>query len=116
MVPHKTPRGAASLDRLKTYEGIPHPFDISSECRHFFKRGLSRPCFFSFSEIVLDRIFLAAAQHVHTHLLKDSTSKRLLTDRKDVHFCLELQLVELASKLSNPKLPQSISNANSLAC
>merc|ERR1719486_1122839 len=27
MVPHKTPRGAASLDRLKTYEGIPHPFD-----------------------------------------------------------------------------------------
>merc|ERR1712107_424827 len=27
MVPHKTPRGAAALDRLKTYEGIPHPFD-----------------------------------------------------------------------------------------
>merc|ERR1739847_31586 len=27
MVPHKTPRGAASLDRLKTYEGIPHPYD-----------------------------------------------------------------------------------------
>merc|ERR1711874_51632 len=27
MVPHKTPRGAASLDRLKTYEGMPHPFD-----------------------------------------------------------------------------------------
>ena len=76
----------------------------------------SRPCFFSFSEIVLDRIFLAAVQHVHTHLLKDSTSKRLLTDRKDVHFCLELQLVELASQVSNPKLPQSISNANSLAC
>merc|ERR1719343_184088 len=27
MVPHKTARGAASMDRLKTYEGIPHPFD-----------------------------------------------------------------------------------------
>merc|ERR1719188_1059210 len=27
MVPHKTPRGAAALDRLKTFEGIPHPFD-----------------------------------------------------------------------------------------
>merc|ERR1712106_332810 len=27
MVPHKTPRGAAALDRLKAYEGIPHPFD-----------------------------------------------------------------------------------------
>merc|ERR1719424_932298 len=27
MVPHKTPRGAASLDRLKAYEGIPHPYD-----------------------------------------------------------------------------------------
>merc|ERR1711998_530204 len=27
MVPHKTPRGAAALDRLKTYEGIPHPYD-----------------------------------------------------------------------------------------
>merc|ERR1712070_600403 len=26
-VPHKTPRGAAALDRLRTYEGIPHPFD-----------------------------------------------------------------------------------------
>merc|ERR1712151_1145785 len=27
MVPHKTPRGAAALDRLKCFEGIPHPFD-----------------------------------------------------------------------------------------
>merc|ERR1719305_1653219 len=27
MVPHKTARGAAALERLKTYEGIPHPFD-----------------------------------------------------------------------------------------
>merc|ERR1712072_1278441 len=27
MVPHKTPRGGAALDRLKTYEGIPHPYD-----------------------------------------------------------------------------------------
>merc|ERR1712224_901024 len=27
MVPHKTARGAASMDRLKTYEGIPHPYD-----------------------------------------------------------------------------------------
>merc|ERR1712072_980274 len=27
MVPHKTARGAAALERLKTYEGVPHPFD-----------------------------------------------------------------------------------------
>merc|ERR1719359_1074979 len=27
MVPHKTPRGAAALDRLKTFEGIPSPYD-----------------------------------------------------------------------------------------
>merc|ERR1712127_495501 len=27
MVPHKTARGAAALDRLKAFEGIPHPFD-----------------------------------------------------------------------------------------
>merc|ERR1711948_242151 len=27
MIPHKTARGAAALDRLKTYEGIPHPYD-----------------------------------------------------------------------------------------
>merc|ERR1711924_238953 len=27
MVPHKTPRGAAALDRLKSFEGIPHPYD-----------------------------------------------------------------------------------------
>merc|ERR1712039_39058 len=27
MVPHKTARGAAALDRLKSFEGIPHPFD-----------------------------------------------------------------------------------------
>jgi len=27
MVPHKTPRGAAALDRLKAYEGMPHPYD-----------------------------------------------------------------------------------------
>merc|ERR1719313_2457764 len=27
MVPHKTARGAAALDRLKTFEGMPHPYD-----------------------------------------------------------------------------------------
>merc|ERR1719230_1959909 len=27
MVPHKTARGAAALDRLKAFEGIPHPYD-----------------------------------------------------------------------------------------
>eukprot|EP00434_Breviolum_minutum_P004207 symbB.v1.2.003707.t1/scaffold209.1/size267950/5 len=27
MVPHKTSRGAAALDKLKTFEGIPHPYD-----------------------------------------------------------------------------------------
>merc|ERR1719392_405285 len=27
MVPHKTARGGAALDRLKTFEGIPHPYD-----------------------------------------------------------------------------------------
>merc|ERR1711957_1129722 len=27
MVPHKTARGAAALDRLKCFEGIPHPYD-----------------------------------------------------------------------------------------
>merc|ERR1711972_1314839 len=27
MVPHKTARGASALDRLKSFEGIPHPLD-----------------------------------------------------------------------------------------
>merc|ERR1719148_365345 len=27
MIPHKTARGAAALDRLKVFEGIPHPYD-----------------------------------------------------------------------------------------
>jgi large subunit ribosomal protein L13Ae len=27
MIPHKTPRGAAALERLKVYEGVPPPFD-----------------------------------------------------------------------------------------
>jgi len=27
MVPHKTARGAASLGRMKTFDGIPHPYD-----------------------------------------------------------------------------------------
>merc|ERR1712137_658982 len=27
MIPHKTARGQAALERLTTYEGIPHPFD-----------------------------------------------------------------------------------------
>merc|ERR1711879_77557 len=27
MIPHKTARGAAALDKLKTFEGIPHPYD-----------------------------------------------------------------------------------------
>merc|ERR1712187_734063 len=27
MIPHKTARGAAALDRLKSFEGIPHPYD-----------------------------------------------------------------------------------------
>mmetsp|Transcript_69378 Transcript_69378/g.157417 ORF Transcript_69378/g.157417 Transcript_69378/m.157417 type:complete len:206 (+) Transcript_69378:85-702(+) len=28
MIPHKTARGAASLDRLRSFEGIPHPYDL----------------------------------------------------------------------------------------
>ncbi|KAI8811011.1 ribosomal protein L13 domain-containing protein [Cladochytrium replicatum] len=28
MVPHKTPRGAAALERLKLFEGIPSPYDV----------------------------------------------------------------------------------------
>eukprot|EP00808_Paulinella_micropora_P022232 g19982.t1 len=27
MIPHKTARGQASLERLKVFEGVPHPFD-----------------------------------------------------------------------------------------
>ncbi|KAL4434217.1 hypothetical protein ABPG75_000658 [Micractinium tetrahymenae] len=27
MVPHKTPRGAAALERLKAFEGVPYPYD-----------------------------------------------------------------------------------------
>merc|ERR1712196_302792 len=27
MVPHKTTRGALAMDRLKTFEGIPSPYD-----------------------------------------------------------------------------------------
>jgi len=27
MVPHKTPRGAAALERLKAFEGVPPPYD-----------------------------------------------------------------------------------------
>lgn len=27
MVPHKTKRGAKALERLKTFEGIPQPYD-----------------------------------------------------------------------------------------
>merc|ERR1719387_1629042 len=27
MVPHKTARGAAALDRLKAFDGCPHPYD-----------------------------------------------------------------------------------------
>merc|ERR1712113_739189 len=27
MIPHETARGAAALDRLKSFEGISHPFD-----------------------------------------------------------------------------------------
>jgi large subunit ribosomal protein L13Ae len=27
MIPHKTKRGQAALDRLKAFEGIPHPFN-----------------------------------------------------------------------------------------
>jgi large subunit ribosomal protein L13Ae len=27
MIPHKTARGAAALDRMTTFEGVPHPYD-----------------------------------------------------------------------------------------
>ena len=27
MTPHKTTRGALAMDRLKTFDGIPHPYD-----------------------------------------------------------------------------------------
>lgn len=38
MIPHKTPRGAAALDRLKAFEGIPHPYDKVGAAA-----GLGRP-------------------------------------------------------------------------
>jgi len=31
MMPHKTARGAAALDRLKVYDGIPHPYDMKKK-------------------------------------------------------------------------------------
>mmetsp|Transcript_47828 Transcript_47828/g.87949 ORF Transcript_47828/g.87949 Transcript_47828/m.87949 type:complete len:204 (+) Transcript_47828:109-720(+) len=31
MIPHKTARGAAALDRLKSFEGMPHPYDIKKK-------------------------------------------------------------------------------------
>jgi len=31
MVPHKTSRGAAALDRLKVFVGCPHPFDVKKK-------------------------------------------------------------------------------------
>ncbi len=27
MLPHKTPRGAVALARLKVFDGVPHPYD-----------------------------------------------------------------------------------------
>lgn len=27
MIPHKTARGAAAMERLKTFEGVPQPYD-----------------------------------------------------------------------------------------
>lgn len=27
MIPHKTPRGAAALERMKVFEGVPPPYD-----------------------------------------------------------------------------------------
>merc|ERR1719502_549438 len=31
MLPHKTARGQAALDRLSTFEGMPHPYDLKKK-------------------------------------------------------------------------------------
>jgi len=31
MIPHKTARGQAALDRLKCFEGMPHPYDLKKK-------------------------------------------------------------------------------------
>jgi large subunit ribosomal protein L13Ae len=31
MLPHKTPRGAAALGRLKVFEGMPAPYDTTKK-------------------------------------------------------------------------------------
>mmetsp|Transcript_36162 Transcript_36162/g.54068 ORF Transcript_36162/g.54068 Transcript_36162/m.54068 type:complete len:202 (-) Transcript_36162:86-691(-) len=31
MIPHKTQRGACALDRLKSFEGIPHPYNLKKK-------------------------------------------------------------------------------------
>mmetsp|Transcript_1555 Transcript_1555/g.3390 ORF Transcript_1555/g.3390 Transcript_1555/m.3390 type:complete len:204 (-) Transcript_1555:72-683(-) len=31
MIPHKTARGAAAMDRLKSFEGMPHPYDVKKK-------------------------------------------------------------------------------------
>merc|ERR1740121_578317 len=31
MIPHKTARGAAALDRFVVYDGMPHPYDVKKK-------------------------------------------------------------------------------------
>lgn len=73
MIPHKTKRGAAALERLKVYEGVPPPFDKQKRL------------------VVPDALKVLRLQHGHKFCkLGDlATSVCLIPSKEDHNICIE---------------------------
>jgi large subunit ribosomal protein L13Ae len=82
MIPHKTARGAAALERLKLYEGMPPPFDrqkkvvIPAALRALRLKPGRKYCTVSLRTDVADQL-AEAAHGAGTHALTPAQIKRI---------------------------------------
>jgi len=96
MVPHKTARGAAALNRLKSFEGMPHPYDrkkkmVLPSClkvlrlrpeRRFCKLGdLSKEVGWKHQDLV-ERLETQRKAKNAAWYAKKKTSKKAINDAK----------------------------------
>uniref|UniRef100_A0A7S1LWV7 60S ribosomal protein L13a n=1 Tax=Alexandrium catenella TaxID=2925 RepID=A0A7S1LWV7_ALECA len=108
MVPHKTARGAAALDRLKTFEGIPHPYNerkrmVIPSClkvlrlrpeRRFCKLGdLSKEVGWKHQDLIARLEDQRKVKSLAFHKRKTTAAKAKQQARKDVKVSAEDQKI-----------------------
>lgn len=109
MLPHKTPRGAVALSKLKVFDGIPNPFDRKKRVvvpdalkvlrmksyRKFMKLGdLSKLAGWTKGDIIdtLEEKRKAKSHKFHERKMKVADAKKAVVGNGDCkNFCAQLK-------------------------